>query len=157
MKRTFKALLLIGLSILSAFTAIELQAQNSNQSDFEGAWVLDSVRVKEVVLDSIVEKTVLPGDVSEFNNNWMLQFTLRADGKASYTEIGNRTISGIPYSIENRNGNNATLIIDGVPDYKILSVQLLSKNAMLFTLSFSSGYEMKDIEVYWKMYYHKSN
>jgi len=157
MKRIKKALLLLCCLFLAvAFPAVDMQAQGVN-SGFEGTWVLDSVQVKEVMPDSIIQKTVLPGGDSKFSQSWMLQFTLNAGGKASYTEAGNRTISNVSYTIEERNGNNATIIIDGVPDYKILNTQLLSNNTLLFTVSFSTGYNLKDIDVSWEMYYHKSN
>ena len=156
MKQTFKALLISMFAAISLL-AFDIHAQEKSHSNFEGTWILDSVQVKEVMSGNIEEKTVLPGGYSKFNNNWMFQFTLNADGKASYTEADKRTISDIQYTINNKNGNSATLNIDGVPDYKILNAQLLSNNIMLFTISFSSGYELKDIEVFWKMYYHKSN
>jgi hypothetical protein len=74
---------------------------------------------------------------------------------ASYTETTKMSVSDVPYMIEDLNGNRATLIIDGVPDYKILPVELLPDNVMLITFSFATGYDLKDIEVFWKMYYRK--
>ena len=155
MKRVYKALLLrISIFLLFAFSTIDMQAQN-NHSEFEGTWVLDSVQVKEIVGDNVMQKTVLPGEECKFNHSWMLQFTLNTNGKASYSEENNRTISDRPYSVEGKTGNRATLIIDGVPDYKILNTQLISAKSMLISISFTTGYEMKDIEVYWEMYYRK--
>ena len=149
-------MLLFSIFFFAAFSAIDAQAQNAN-SGFEGTWILDSVQVKEIMPDSIINRTVLPGGYSKFNNSWMLQFTLNANGKASYTEINNRTVRDIPYTITDTNGSSATLTINGIPDYKILNAQLLSDNVILLTISFSTGYKLKDIEVSWKMYYSKSN
>ena len=154
MKRTNIALLLIvSILLTSAFSAVNMQAQRV----FEGTWVLDSVQVKEIMPDSIIQKTVLPGGDSKFSQSWMQRFTLENGGKASYTDEVNGTISNVPYAIEERNGNNATIVINGVPDYKVLKTQLLSDNTLLLTVSFTTGYKLKAIEVLWKMYYRKSN
>ena len=112
---------------------------------------------KETTPDNILQKTVLPGGKSKFDNNWMLSFTLGAEGKASYTEVDDRTIPDVPYSIKDKMGNAAILVIDGVPDYKILNIQLLSDSSLLITQSFSTGYNLQNIDVFWKMYYRKSN
>ena len=148
-------MLLFSIFFLTAFSAIDIKAQSTN-SGFEGTWILDSVQVKEIVEGNVMQKTVLPGEDCKLNDNWMLQFTLDSNGKASYTEKNNHTISDVPFAVENKTGNKATLIIDGVPEYKVLNVQLTSANSMLISISFTTGYEMKDIEVFWKMYYIKS-
>jgi hypothetical protein len=142
---------------LFLFPSANSFAQSSLYPEFEGVWILDSVQVKEILPESVVQKTVLPGGRSNFDGNWMWQFTLNAGGKADYTETGNRTISDVHYFIKDKQGNVATLIIDGVPDYKILSVALLSDNTLLYAHSFTTGYNLQNIEVSWKMYYHKSN
>ena len=123
--------------------------------EMQGTWVLDSVQVKEVTPDSIVQKTVLPDEHRNFNGSWMQRFTLDTDGKASYAEIAGFTVTDVPYAIKDKDGNAATLIIDGVPEYKILSVQLLSSDVMRISISFITGYNLKDIEVDWKMFYRK--
>jgi hypothetical protein len=157
MKRAFKALLLIiSIFFVSALSVADIKAQNNLHPEYEGTWVLDSVQVKEVMPDSIVVRTVLPGGESKFNNSWMLQFTLNANGKASYSGKNKRTISDRPYSIEGKTGNIATLIINGIIDHKKLNTQLISAKSMLISNSFTTGYKMKDIEVSWKMYYRKS-
>ena len=151
MKRIIKALIFI----LFAFSAADMQAQSAN-SVFEGTWVLDSVQVKEIVGDNVMQKTVLPGEECKFNHSWMLRFTLNANGKASYSEKNNRIVSDVPYLVEDKTRNSANLIINGAPDYKILNTQMISAKSMLISISFTTGYEMKDIEVAWKMYYRKS-
>jgi hypothetical protein len=130
-------------------------AQDILHPEFEGTWVLDSVQVKEVLPNSAVQKTVLSGESSNFSGTWMLQFTLKAEGKADYKEI-NKEITNVAYLVKDINGNKATLNIDGVPDYKVLDAELLSGNALLITHSFIAGYNLQDIEVSWKMFYHKS-
>jgi len=156
MKRTYKSLLLLfSIFFLTAFSAIDMKAQSTN-SGFEGTWILDSVQVKEVGPDNIVEKTVLPDEDYEFNNIWMHHFTLDANGKASYKEKNDCIISDIPFSIEDIKGNTATLIINGV-DYKVLNVQLLSDKKMLINHSLTTGDEILVINVFLKIYYHKSN
>ena len=155
MKQAFKALwLLVGVYSILAFSAVDLYAQET--FPIEGTWKLDSVQVKEIVQDNVMQKTVLPSEECNFNHTWMLQFTLNPNGKASYTGENNHTISDVPYFVEDITGNRATLIIDGVPEYKILKMQLTSTNAMLISISFITGYDMKDMEVGWEMYYRKS-
>ena len=66
-------------------------------------------------------------------------------------------ILDVPYMIKDVDGNSATLIIDGVPEYKILSIQLLSDSVMQINHSFNSSYQLQDIEVSWSMFYHKSD
>ena len=130
---------------------------------WEGVWVLDSVQVKESMQDSIVEKTVLPGEQTLFNAHWMKRFKLDAEGKASYTEVAHNlftdeqsyAVTNVPYELKDRIDNTATLIIDGVPDYKILNIQLLSDHLMIIEQSFITGYHLRDIEIFWKMYYRR--
>ena len=65
MKRTYKSLLLLfSIFFLAAFSANDVKAQSAN-SWFEGTWILDSVQIKEVRSNNIVEKT-LPGDDIDF-------------------------------------------------------------------------------------------
>ena len=157
MKRVFKALLLIiSIFFISALSVADIKAQNNLHPEYEGTWVLDSVQIKEVMPDSIVAKTVLPGEECKFNHFWMLRFTLNANGKASYSEKNNRIVSDVPYLVEEKTRNSANLIINGAPDYKILNTQMISAKSMLISISFTTGYEMKDIEVAWRMYYRKS-
>ena len=155
MKRTYKALLLIiSILFISAFPAVDMQAQSIN-SGFEGVWVLDSVQVKEVMPDSIIQKTVLPGGDSKFSFIWFSQMTLDAKGVLVYTENGSRNSSSAPYKITEKNGNLATLTISILPEYRILKVQLLSEKTLLVTQTFSSEYDMKNIDITLNMYYHK--
>ena len=155
MKRTFKTfLLLTNIFLLFAFPAVDMQAQSIN-SGFEGTWVLDSVQVKEVMPDSIVEKTVLPGDDSKFNFIWFSQMTLDAKGVFFYKENGGRNIIKASYKVEDENGNKATLTINMSPGYRELKVQLLSEKTLLATQTFSSEYDMKNIDIVWNIYYHK--
>ena len=132
---------------------------------WEGVWVLDSVQVKEIMPDSIVKKTVLPGERALLDTNWMNRLELDTDGKASYTEVSIGTLpveqpyffTDIPYEMSDVAGNTATLIIDGVPDNKILNRQWLSDSSMVISHSFTtrmSGYS-SDVEISWKMYYRR--
>ncbi|MDR2915622.1 MAG: hypothetical protein LBV74_12445 [Tannerella sp.] len=153
---TFKALFTGSvLFFLITFSNFKISAQDHIFPEFVGTWTLDSVQVTEVMPDSTIQKTVLPGQSSKFNDSWMWQFTLDTEGKAAYKQSGNNLISNILYYIKDKSGNAATLIIDGVPDYKILNVQLLSENILLVTQSFSTGYNLHDIDVSWRMHYHK--
>ena len=155
MIQTYKALLIGGVFfIFTAFSNFGL-AQNTVFPDLDGTWLLDSIQVQEVRLESVVQRAVQSGDSSIFNNHWMQQFTLNAEGKASYTEITSRSISDVPYSIESKNENAATLMIDGVPDYKKLDIELVSDSVLLITQAFVTGYNLKDVNFFWKIYYHK--
>ena len=155
MKRTFKALLISMFAAISLL-AFDIHAQEKSHSNFEGTWVLDSVQVKEIMPDGIKEKTVLPDDDYEFDNIWMQQFTLNADGMASYKDKIGCIMADIPYLIDNKIDNETTLTIEGI-DYKVLSVRLLSNKTMLITHSLTSGDDTQVINIFWKIYYHKSN
>ena len=156
MQRTYKSLLLLfSIFFLAAFSANDVKAQSAN-SGFEGTWILDSVQIKEVMPDNIVEKTVLPSEDCKFNNIWMQHLTLDTNGKASYKEKSDCIITNIPFSIERIKENTATLIINGV-DYKVLNVQLLSDKKMLINHSLTTGDDILVIDVFFKIYYHKSN
>ena len=130
---------------------------------WEGVWVLDSVQVKEIMPDSIVEKTVLPGERALLDAHWMNRFKLDTDGKASYTEVAHSlltdeqsyAVTNAPYELTDRIDNSATLIINSVPEYKILNIQLLSGYLMCIKQSFTTGYNRYDIEISWKMYYRR--
>ena len=154
MKRAYKSLLLLfSIFFMTAFSAIDMQAQSAN-SGFEGTWVLDSVQIKEVGPDNIVEKT-LPGDNNDFYGSRMWQLTLGSDGKLSYMDKSGQNTSSIPYTIKNKNGNAATLITDSTGDVE-KKIQLLSENTMLVTQSFTiMGVNMENIDITWKMYYSK--
>ena len=157
MKRINKALLLLcSLFLAVAFPGVDMQAQSVN-SAFEGTWVLDSVQVKEVMPNSIVEKTVLPGGKSKFNEIWMWKFTLKSNEKASYVEESGNIISDIPFRVDDMNDNSATIIFTGITNYKKLNIQLLSDKTMLITDALSSKYNLQDIDISWKMFYHKTN
>ena len=154
MKRTYKSLLLqFSIFILTAFSAIDMQAQSAN-SGFEGVWVLDSVQIKEVGPDNIVEK-ILPGDDIDFYGNWMWQLTLSSDGILSYMDRSGQNTPSVPYIIKNKTGNTATLIIDSTGELE-KKIQLLSKSVMTITHSFMiiDG-ETRNIDTSWKMYYSK--
>ena len=156
-KRTFKALLLlISIFFLYAFSVVDMQAQSVN-SGFEGTWVLDSVQVKEVMPESIIEKTVLPGDDNEYIINRMWQITLDIHGRLFYKVYGSQDISDATYVIEDRSGDTATLVFKSPPIYSIFKTQLLSQSSMIMTHSFTIGRDMKDIEVFYKMFYRKIN
>lgn len=158
MKHIFKALLIQGvLYSATLFFNFGASAQSRIFPELEGSWILDSVQVKEAMPDSFIQKTVLAGEACKFNDYWMLKLTLNSDNKASYTEAKERTISDVPYNIKDKAGNNATLIIDGVPDYKILNIQLIPDNILIINHSFRTGYNFQDIDISWKMYYHRFN
>ena len=129
-----------------------VEAQNNRHSALEGVWILDSVQVKEVMPDSIFQRTFLPKDDNKYNNNWMLQFTLNTDGVSSYTEKNGITITDIPYIIEEKSGNTVELTIRGV-DYKVLNVELLSDKTILITHAYTSEENSQVIDKSWKMYY----
>jgi len=157
MKRLFKTfLLLTSIFLLFVFSSVNVQAQSDN-SGLEGTWVLDSVQVKEVTSDNIVEKTVLPGDDNEFIINRMWQITLDVHGRLFYKVYGSQDISDATYIIEDRSGDTATLVFKSPPIYSIFKTQLLSKSSMIMTHSFTIGRDMKDIEVFYKMFYRKIN
>ena len=151
------------LSSFSITTGISAFAQ---QLSLEGVWVLDSVQVKEIVADNIVEKTVLPNERALFDVQWMKLFKLDADGKASYTEVGFGEFpvtrpyfyTDMPYEIKDIIGNTATLIIGSVPEKKILNIRLLSDSSMVISYSFITRMTayLHDVEIIWKMYYRKS-
>jgi hypothetical protein len=131
----------------------------------KGEWVLDSVQVKEIMSGEVVQMTVQPhGGLAKFSHIWMYRFKLTGEGKASYSENAQRKItrqtyyvSDIPYIVEDIDENTASLIIDGVPEYKILKMQLLTDNTMLIRQSFTADYNSQDIEVSWSLFYHKSD
>ena len=149
------AILTIGMLSFGAMLAQTLA--------WEGVWVLDSVQVKESMPESVVEKTVLPGGQALFNGNWMTRFELNAEGKASYTEVGfsewkkeqSYIIADVPYELKDMAGNTATLIIDGITDRKVLNISMISDNMMFIEQSFTSGYNRREIEISWKMYYRR--
>ena len=152
------------LLCLVSFLNVKPADHDNFAMDLVGEWLLDSVRVKEIMSDKVVEMMVLPDGRAKFDDAWMMRFMLDGEGKASYlekcfgnTEEGDYVIKEAPFMVESMDGNTANLIIDGVPDYKILKIQLLSENRLLINHTFSTGYELQDIEVYWTMYYHKSN
>ena len=156
MKRTFNTFLLLKcMFLLLAFPAVDMQAQ-SVDSRFEGTWVLDSVQVKEVMPDSISERTFLPKEDNKYNNNWMMQFTLNTDGVSSYMEKNGITIANIPYIIERKSVNTAALTIQGV-DYKVLNIELLSDKALLITHAYTTEENPQVTDIFWKMYYRKSD
>ncbi len=152
--------------LLSSFSMTMGISAFAQQLNLEGVWVLDSVQVKEVTPDRIIEKTVLPDKRALFDTYWMSLFKLDAGGKASYTEVGTGTLpaerpyffSDVPYEIKDIAGSTATLIISSVPDNKILNVRLLSDNTLVINHSFITRMTayLHDVEVLWKMYYHKS-
>ena len=137
-----------------AFSTVYMQAQNLHPK-FEGTWVLDSVQVKEVMPNSIVEKTVMPEGDSKFNEIWMWRFTLNE--KASYAGKSGNIISNIHYRVDDMSYNSVTITFTGITNYKKLNIQLLSDEVMLITDSFSTKYNQQDIVISWKMFYHKTN
>jgi len=152
MKRTYKSLLLLfSIFFVAAFSAIDMKAQSTN-SGFEGTWILDSVQVKEVGPDNIVEKT-LPGDDIDFFGNRMWQLTIGGDGMLSYTDSSRQNTSSVSYTIKDRIGNAATLTTDSTGDVE-KRIQLLSENLMTVTQSFTIlDVNMQNIDITWKMYY----
>ncbi len=157
MKQLVSYLLMLSLSTAMGVSVF------AQQSSLEGAWVLDSVQVKETMPDNIIEKTVLPNEQALFNANWMKQFKLDTNGKVSYTEVGFKelddeqsyAITGVPYEIKDIVENTATLIINSITDRKILKIKMVSDNTMMIEQSFTSGYNMRNIEISWKKYYHR--
>jgi len=157
MKRIIKALLLtISIFILFAFSGVDMQAQNNN-AGLEGTWVLDSVQVAETMPGSIVQKTVLLGDESKFSQGWMQQFTIDGKGKMSYTTRDGRNIPNVPYHINGGQENTLTLMIVQGLAHRAIKIQPLSESTILITQAFRTKYESDDIEISWRMYYHKSN
>lgn len=167
MKHTFKALLMQGvLYLVGLFFSSGVSAQNNIFPELEGTWVLDSIQVKEIMPDSIFEQTVLSGDDINFSSDWMWQLTFATNEQLLYTYYRNRHKSSetpiikekIPYTSKNTRKNTTTLIIDRTADYRVLEIQLISKNTLLITHSFSTQKnDIQDIDVSWNMYYHKSN
>ena len=156
MKRINKALLLLcSLFLAVAFPGVDMHAQGVN-SGFEGTWVLDSVQVKVVTSESISERTFLPEEDNKYNNNWMMQFTLNTDGVSSFTKKNGVTAADIPYIIEGKNGNTATLIFS-VVDHKVLNVELLSDKAMLINSAYTIEENSQATDISRKMYYRKSD
>ncbi len=165
MRYTFKALFIGSIVFFcTIFLNVKLSAQDHIPSQFVGTWALDSVQVKEVMPDDIIQKTVLPGQNSNFNSNWMQELTLVAEKQLLYmnnnlnssnTPIINEQI---PYTIEEIKENVATIVINRTADYRILKIQQYSQNALLITQSFTTtNSNMQRVEVSWKMFYHKSN
>ena len=160
--KIMKVMKIIAILIIGMLSFGALLAQTPA---WEGVWVLDSVQVKEIMPDSIVEKTVLPGERALLDANWMNRFKLDTDGKASYTEVAIGTLpvdrpyffTDIPYEIMDVAGNTATLVIDGVPDNKILNMQWLSDSSMVISHSFTKRMTiyLHDVEIAWKMYYRR--
>ena len=146
--------------LFSMTTSISAFAQSL---DLKGVWVLDSVQVKEIMPDNIVEKTVRPNGQALFSGSWMKRFKLDTEGKASYTTIGytgfideqSFVITNVPYELKDITENAATLVIDGATGRKTLSMRLLPDNVMIIEQSFTSVYYMRDIEIFWKMYYRR--
>ena len=153
MKRTNKALLLVSILFISAFSTVDAQAQSVN-SRFEGTWVLDSVQVKEVSTTGVAEKK-LSGDDKDFFGRWMWQLTIGSDRKITFTDRSGQGTSSALYTIKDRNGNSATLITDSTGDIE-KRIQLLSENLMIITQPFTIlGVNMEKIDITWKMYYRK--
>ena len=146
----------------TSLTTVELSNQSVVIEKLKGMWVLDSVQIKEIMSGDEVHMTVRPGGQAKFNQMWMQRFKLDDDGKASYSETVHGNIpdrlffvTDVPYKIEAIDENTATLIIDGVPDYKILNIRF-SDNTLLISQSFVTDYHRQDIEVFWTLFYHKS-
>ena len=155
MKRTFKALLLlVSLFFVSAFSAIDMRAQNNLKPKLEGTWVLDSV---QVISDKIVERTVLPGDDYDFAHYWIWQFTLGANDIASYTKKDGNIISNVPYHIIDTGDNSTKFIIDHSPSYNVYTIQLHSNNKILTAKFLHTIFELQDSNLSWNLYYSKSN
>ena len=148
----------------TSFMVFEFPAQDQLTPKLYGAWVLDSVQVKEIISGQVTNMTVPSDGQAKFYEQWMRRFKLDATGKASYSENNHRLVANtpyyiidVPYKVEDAVDNTATLIIDGVPDYKILKLHLISDNRLIIKYSFNSSYDLQDIEVSWIMFYHKSN
>lgn len=156
MRYTFKALFTGGvLLFLAVFSNVKLSAQNQIVPECIGTWILDSVQVREIMPDSIVEKT-LPGDDINFYGNWMWQLILDSKGHISYTDSRMQNTSSAPYTIKDRNGNTATLTIDITGDYS-MKIQMLSESSMLAIYSYKTiNNKMQNVEIFWNMYYCKS-
>ena len=156
MKQTFKTLLLtVSLFFLSALSAIGVQAQSNSHSWLEGTWVLDSIQVKETTPDGVRHKTVLQGDDNEFIIDWMWQITLDGQGTLSYKNEDSSNMSNVPYIMEDRNGDMATLIIINTTPYMVLQAQLLSENSMLMVHTYTITHGTHDQEISCRMYYSK--
>ena len=156
MKQRYKVLMLIvSIFFISAFSTVDIHAQNVNKG-FEGIWVMDSLQVKEVMPDSIAEKTILPSDNTHFFGSWMWQLSIGSDRKLTFTDRSGQSTSSASYTIKDRNGNAATLITDSTGDIE-KRVQLTSENIMTVTQSFTIlGENMQNIDVTWKMFYRKN-
>ena len=155
LRRGKKHIWLAAMGCMMYATTMHAQIQHDVSSKLVGTWVLDSVQVEETMAGVVERQTIRQPEMrAKFDALWMWQFSVNSQGKASYTEREARTITEVPYEIKDINtSGNATLIIDGVPDYKILNLQLVSDRTLRITHSFSTGYEMQDIAVSWIMYY----
>ena len=165
MRRLMNFLFALGvLFCLTSFMHFKpVDGPNSFVEQLKGEWILDSVQVKEIMSGEVNCLTVLPGSRAKFDHAWMLRFKLDGEGKASYIENSHVnvldrlfSISDVPYEVKNIEGNTATLIINGVPEYKILNIQLPSDSTMLIRQSFTTAYKIQEIEVFWTFFYHKS-
>lgn len=166
MKHLFKVLLMQGvLHFAVLFFSFGASAQSNIFPELEGTWILDSVQVKESITDSIFEQTVLSGNDVNASGDWMWQLTFVANEQSLYTYKNNYKTLDTPiikdkisYTLEGINENTVTLIINRTADYRALKIQQLSGNILLITRSFTTvKNDIQDINVFWKMYYHKSN
>ena len=150
MKRAYKSLLLLfSIFFVTVFSAIEMRAQSNLHSEFEGTWVLDSVQITEIMPDGNIQKTLLPNEYCEFNSYWIQQFTLNSSGVITYTKTGNHTISNAPCIIKNKDGVMIMTIGEAL-DYQALEIRPISNTRLLVDHAFCSN-------MFWKLYYHKSN
>jgi|GEM_PF-6498156 len=150
MKQTRKALLICIFSAISLI-AFNIYAQKNTHFDFEGTWVLDSVQVKEIMPENIVEKTVLPSEKYNLDDNWILQFTLGTS--ASYVEKNGHALSNVFYIID---GSIVTFYITAIEQI-ILNTEPLSEKSILITHSSTTEYNSQTVEIFRKMFYHKVN
>ena len=155
-KDSVRALWIGSLLFVLSLSSLGVGAQTKIFPEMEGTWVLDSIRVQEVSQDSVLQRAIQPADSVIFDIHWMRQFTLNAQGKASFTEISDRSVSDVSYTIEGKRGKAARLMMNGATNYKNLEVELLSDSVLLITQAFATGYNLPDVNFFWKLYYHKS-
>jgi hypothetical protein len=159
------------LSVLSlAFTANTLA---SDSDPWQGTWVLDSIQLVETTAqtvettaqtvetsaDSVIRKTLLPGERYTFDWFWIGSFTLdEATETVSYTLTTGRSFSGMQYKLTPNEEDSSlfTLFISGAPAVKYCTATLqLDDGTLQLEETFETYVKNQHINAVWRFYYHK--
>ena len=148
------------LSLFFLFIIVAASAQLNVK--LTGEWVLDSVQIwNGNDMQKWEEKSsyslIQTGYKEKFAQVRLPQFTLQAEGKASYVDVSQsfrdentkKIVSNARYSVKTE-GENYQLIIESETEIKLYNVTVLSDNQILLTYSFNG-------EKAWKFYYSKNN